>query len=176
MSFLSFLGEVAGLACQKTFPFRWMRSERGKRNVRDARTCEAPAGSFSQQKPNTPRPPRQILQPIDSTLAGRRVCNISLAAAALRHHFFRFFPLHKSIARRTIRKTRCCMKPQPAREPLRERQTQTACEAVSPLDEPCNEAAIFFCDNCERWFCVAHAVDEEWHPCGIEPGEEGGEG
>jgi hypothetical protein len=66
------------------------------------------------------------------------------------------------------------MKPQPAREPLREEQTQTACEAVSPLDEPCNEAATFFCDNCGRWFCVAHAEDEEWHTCGIEPGEEGG--
>jgi hypothetical protein len=42
------------------------------------------------------------------------------------------------------------------------------------LDEPCNEAATFFCDNCERWFCAAHAEDEEWHTCGIEPGEEGG--
>jgi hypothetical protein len=68
------------------------------------------------------------------------------------------------------------MKPQPAREPFEEGQTQTACEAVSPLDEPCNEAASVFCDRCERWFCSAHAQDEEWHTCGVEPGDEGGEG
>jgi len=68
------------------------------------------------------------------------------------------------------------MKPQPAREPLREEQPQSACEAVSSLDEPCNEAASVFCDRCERWFCAAHFEDDEWHTCGVEPGEEGGEG
>ncbi|HLZ13203.1 MAG TPA: hypothetical protein VKP58_11510 [Candidatus Acidoferrum sp.] len=68
------------------------------------------------------------------------------------------------------------MKPQPAREPSRHEQTRTACEAVSLLDEPCNEAASVFCDNCERWFCAAHAQDEAWHTCAVEPGEEGGEG
>lgn len=68
------------------------------------------------------------------------------------------------------------MKPQPAREPLQKKETQAACEAVSSLDEPCNEAASAFCDRCERWFCAAHFEDDEWHPCGVEPGEEGGEG
>jgi hypothetical protein len=68
------------------------------------------------------------------------------------------------------------MKPQPAREPLKEELTQTACEAVSSLDEPCNEAATIFCGRCERLFCAAHFEDEEWHSCSVEPGEEGGEG
>jgi len=68
------------------------------------------------------------------------------------------------------------MQPQPAREPLHERKEQQACEGVSFLDEPCNEAASVFCDRCERWFCAAHAEDEEWHTCGVEAGEEGGEG
>jgi hypothetical protein len=68
------------------------------------------------------------------------------------------------------------MKPQPAREPLREGQTQTVCQAVSPMDEPCDETATLFCDMCERWFCAAHFEDDEWHVCGIELGEEGGEG
>jgi len=53
---------------------------------------------------------------------------------------------------------------------------QSSCQAISHLDEPCNQAASIFCDRCERWFCAAHAQDDEWHPCGLEPGEEGGEG
>ncbi|HLK05772.1 MAG TPA: hypothetical protein VKT53_15145 [Candidatus Acidoferrum sp.] len=68
------------------------------------------------------------------------------------------------------------MKPQPAREPLREEQTQTACEGVSSMDEPCNETATVFCDRCERSFCAAHFDDDEWHTCEVEPGDEGGEG
>lgn len=68
------------------------------------------------------------------------------------------------------------MKPQPAREPAREEQVQTVCEAVSLMDEPCSEAASVFCERCERWFCATHAEDEEWHTCGVEALEEGGEG
>lgn len=67
------------------------------------------------------------------------------------------------------------MKAQPAREPLAA-HAKASCEAVSRLDEPCNEAASVFCDRCERWFCTAHAQDDDWHPCRLEPGEEGGEG
>ena len=67
------------------------------------------------------------------------------------------------------------MKAQPAREESRE-QEKPSCEGVSRLDEPCNQASSFLCDRCERWFCAAHAQDEEWHSCGIEPGDEGGEG
>src|SRR5229473_1501882 len=55
MSFSSFLGEVAGLACQKTFPFRWTRSEQEEENVRDARTCEAPCRVFFRSKSLTHR-------------------------------------------------------------------------------------------------------------------------
>jgi len=68
------------------------------------------------------------------------------------------------------------MKAQPAREDSRDQKAKASCEGVSRLDEPCNEAASVFCDKCERWFCSAHAQDEDWHSCGIEPGEEGGEG
>jgi hypothetical protein len=51
-----------------------------------------------------------------------------------------------------------------------------SCEAVSRLDEPCNVSAAVFCEKCERWFCDAHAQDDHWHACALEPGDEGGEG
>jgi hypothetical protein len=66
------------------------------------------------------------------------------------------------------------MKAQAARENLGE-QAKPSCEAVSLLDEPCNHPAEEFCERCQRWFCASHAHDDEWHPCGLEPGEEGGE-
>jgi hypothetical protein len=31
------------------------------------------------------------------------------------------------------------------------------------------------CAKCGRWFCDAHAEDEEWHPCMLPLGDEGGE-
>jgi hypothetical protein len=49
------------------------------------------------------------------------------------------------------------------------------CQGVSPNDEPCNNRATLHCAKCERWFCDGHAEDEEWHPCVLQPGEEGGE-
>jgi hypothetical protein len=66
------------------------------------------------------------------------------------------------------------MKAKPAREsPYSE--PQPSCEGVSRLDEPCNESAAIFCDQCDRWFCPAHAEDDQWHSCLLEPGDEGGE-
>jgi hypothetical protein len=50
-----------------------------------------------------------------------------------------------------------------------------SCQAVSPLDEPCDSSATFYCAICERRFCAVHAEDETWHTCVLEPGEEGGE-
>jgi hypothetical protein len=67
------------------------------------------------------------------------------------------------------------MKAQAARENPNE-EAKPSCEAVSRLDEPCNQSAAIFCDKCERWFCAAHMQDDQWHACHLEPGEEGGEG
>jgi hypothetical protein len=67
------------------------------------------------------------------------------------------------------------MKPQPARENP-DQQPKPSCEAISHLDEPCNESAVVLCDKCDRWFCAAHAQDDQWHPCMLPPGDEGGEG
>jgi hypothetical protein len=67
------------------------------------------------------------------------------------------------------------MKAKPAREDPNPR-AHPYCEGVSRLDEPCNEPPAIFCDQCDRWFCAAHAEDDQWHPCLIEPGDEGGEG
>jgi hypothetical protein len=50
------------------------------------------------------------------------------------------------------------------------------CQGVSPNDEPCDYPATIHCPTCGRWFCDAHAEDEEWHPCLLAPGDEGGEG
>jgi hypothetical protein len=49
------------------------------------------------------------------------------------------------------------------------------CQAVSPNDEMCDNPAKVRCTSCGRWFCDAHAEDEEWHSCALPPGEEGGE-
>lgn len=49
------------------------------------------------------------------------------------------------------------------------------CQAVSPMDEPCDATATIHCGICGRWFCAAHAEDEAWHSCSLTQGEEGGE-
>jgi hypothetical protein len=43
------------------------------------------------------------------------------------------------------------------------------------MDEPCDSTATFHCGICGRRFCAAHAEDENWHTCLLEPGDEGGE-
>lgn len=67
------------------------------------------------------------------------------------------------------------MKAQQARENAAG-EPKTSCDAVSRLDEPCNASAAVFCDKCERWFCSAHAQDDQWHTCTLDPGDVGGEG
>jgi hypothetical protein len=47
------------------------------------------------------------------------------------------------------------------------------CQAVSPSDERCDYPATVHCAKCGSWFCDAE--DEEWHPCALVPGDEGGE-
>lgn len=49
------------------------------------------------------------------------------------------------------------------------------CQGVSPTDEVCDYPATVRCPKCGKWFCDAHAEDDEWHPCMMEPGDEGGE-
>jgi hypothetical protein len=67
------------------------------------------------------------------------------------------------------------MKAKRARENPNEK-AKPSCEAVSRLDEPCNQSAAVFCEKCERWFCAEHMEDDQWHACHLEPGDEGGEG
>ena len=55
------------------------------------------------------------------------------------------------------------------------RDLELSCQAVSPMDEPCDSTATFHCANCGRWFCAAHAQDDAWHTCVLEPADEGGE-
>ena len=45
-------------------------------------------------------------------------------------------------------------------------------QAVSPNDEPCDYPATVYCSTYGRWFCDAHAEDEEWHPCMLRGGDE----
>ena len=54
-------------------------------------------------------------------------------------------------------------------------EVERLCQAVSPNDEPCDYPATVHCAKCGRWFCDAHAEDEEWHPCMLPGGDEGGE-
>jgi hypothetical protein len=46
---------------------------------------------------------------------------------------------------------------------------------VSPGYAACTYPATVHCTKCERWFCDAHAEDEQWHPCMLPAGDEGGE-
>jgi hypothetical protein len=66
----------------------------------------------------------------------------------------------------------------PMREELDESEApdlERLCQGVSPKDEPCDYPATVHCATCGRWFCDAHAENEEWHPCVLTPGDEGGE-
>jgi hypothetical protein len=44
------------------------------------------------------------------------------------------------------------------------------CQAVSHLDEPCDEPSQRFCERCGLWFCRAHFPDPQWHPCAPDQG------
>ena len=55
------------------------------------------------------------------------------------------------------------------------RDLERTCQAVSPMDDPCNGLARFYCERCGQWFCEVHADDESWHACVLAPGDEGGE-
>jgi Domain of unknown function (DUF4386) len=50
---------------------------------------------------------------------------------------------------------------------------------LSVLGQPQREAMAIpttvHCAKCGKWFCDTHAEDEEWHPCMLPPGDEGGE-
>jgi len=43
------------------------------------------------------------------------------------------------------------------------------CEAVSPSDVVCGFPATVRCIICKKWFCDAHAEDEQWHACVLSP-------
>jgi hypothetical protein len=63
---------------------------------------------------------------------------------------------------------------------MEEKEVQKAdrerfCQGVSPLGDECTYPATAHCPACGRWFCDAHAEDEEWHPCVLSHGDEGGE-
>jgi hypothetical protein len=49
------------------------------------------------------------------------------------------------------------------------------CQGISPGATSCTYPATVHCTTCGRWFCDAHAEDEQWHPCILSPGDEGGE-
>jgi hypothetical protein len=48
------------------------------------------------------------------------------------------------------------------------------CNGVSLGPEACTYPATFRCTMCNRWFCDAHAEDEQRHPCMLPSGNEGG--
>lgn len=47
---------------------------------------------------------------------------------------------------------------------------ERVCQAVSSRNEICGFPATVRCSTCEKWFCDAHAEDEQWHPCVLSPG------
>ncbi len=53
--------------------------------------------------------------------------------------------------------------------------SEQLCQGVSPGDAVCTDPATVRCTTCRQWFCASHAEDEQWHPCMLPPGDEGGE-
>ena len=49
------------------------------------------------------------------------------------------------------------------------------CQGISPDAAVCTYPATVHCTTCSRWFCDAHAEDEQWHSCMLTQGDEGGE-
>jgi len=62
-----------------------------------------------------------------------------------------------------------------APDTILESSAKRLCQGVSPNDEPCGYPATVHCPICKRWFCNAHAEEEDWHSCEREPQDEGGE-
>lgn len=44
------------------------------------------------------------------------------------------------------------------------------CQAISLSNVACGFPASVRCTICGKWFCEAHAEDEQWHPCVQLPG------
>ena len=39
------------------------------------------------------------------------------------------------------------------------------CQGISPGVAACTYPATVRCTSCQKWFCDAHAEDEQWHAC-----------
>jgi hypothetical protein len=39
------------------------------------------------------------------------------------------------------------------------------CQGISRGVASCTYPATVRCTSCKKWFCDAHAEDEQWHPC-----------
>jgi len=39
------------------------------------------------------------------------------------------------------------------------------CQGISAGIAACTYPATVRCTSCKKWFCDAHAEDEQWHPC-----------
>jgi hypothetical protein len=49
-------------------------------------------------------------------------------------------------------------------------EQERRCEAVAPSGAAvCGFPATVRCALCKKWFCDAHAEDEQWHPCALSP-------
>lgn len=49
------------------------------------------------------------------------------------------------------------------------------CQGVSASDDSCDYPANVHCATCGKWFCDAHAEDDEWHQCMSAPRDDGSE-
>jgi len=47
---------------------------------------------------------------------------------------------------------------------------ERSCQGVSTGHDACTYPASVRCPTCSKWFCDAHAEDDQWHPCMPPPG------
>jgi hypothetical protein len=57
-----------------------------------------------------------------------------------------------------------------AEEIVEGEERERLCEAVSPEAVVCGFPATVRCPPCGKWFCDAHAEDQQWHPCAASLG------
>jgi hypothetical protein len=48
------------------------------------------------------------------------------------------------------------------------------CQGISLGVAACTYPATVRCTSCKKWFCDAHAEDEQWYPCMLSDSEERG--
>src|SRR2546425_3092046 len=88
------------------------------------------------------------------TCCGRSIWTIKNAQTG--HHISREPPNASRMAARGVAM---------GEEEAADADPERLCQGISPGVAACTYPATVCCTSCKKWFCDAHAEDEQWHPC-----------